>query len=295
MLLVARLESAEVLRDPQVGFLLGGIVAFVHLLLFGAGPPAAGGGVFVLVAIGPLGLLFLAGPRRGAAHEGAFRRLVLTCPILPAEWFWGRALGLHALTLLYAMLVAPAFALEAHAAGMGARAVASVLAGFAGYAAFVVFVGLAFSAGPGARGPVVLALVAFVLLVSYRFLGLLPALDGQPIAAFLLALIPSIPILLAAGLIPTGAPPWALACALAALVAGAGVLSWERHARTRWARGAWLAGPILAAALVASTLAAPEGARAVVDSSARPGWAGLAWGLSAIPIVVAARRAIASR
>lgn len=250
--IVARLEAGELLRDPQVGGVLATIVGLLHVLLLSNGSLEPFGAQVLLVGIGPLAILFLAGPRRGVAHESAFRRLVLTCPLSPADWFWGRVLGLHALTAAYALLVAPAFALEISVAHAPLWATANALVGLAGLGSLCILLGLGLGARDSPRGAGALALAAFAILVGYRAVFAVRAFDeglARQGAMAAVALLPSIPVAMSGGVVmPVGAPAWALA--LAALLTLAAVGAWAMR-RCGVPAPAW---PVSAALWVAGAL-----------------------------------------
>lgn len=225
ILIVAKLEASEIFRDPQVGYVLAATVALVHVLLLAGGGLYPRGGHLILVGMGPLAILFLAGPRRGRAHEAAFARIVSTCPIAPSDWFWGRALGLHAITGAYAALVAPAFILETSVASQPLETAANGIVGLLAMSTLLIFAGLGLARSE--RGPAIVALAAVTILLCFRLVfGVRAATQGAPmrVAAFALALVPSVPIGMAADLtLPGYVPWWALALSVACtLLAAAG-------------------------------------------------------------------------
>lgn len=230
---VAKLEALELVRDPQVGLVLAGTVALLHVVLLSASRLSPVSALATLVGVGPLALLFLAGPRRGAALESAFRRLVLTSPISPAEWFWGRAFGLQALTLAYLALVAPALLVELSVARAPAWAALNALVGILAFGALATFVGLALSTARADRSAGLLALVALAVLASYRLLAavrVVPEGALRRAVAGLASLAPAVLVATAAGFgAPGDVPAWAIAVALAGTLVAAAGWSLRRH------------------------------------------------------------------
>lgn len=251
-LVVARFEAAQIVRDPQLAFMLAGTVALLHVVLLSVQRLDPATALVILVGIGPLVLLFLAGPRRGAAHEEAFRRVVFTYPITAADWFWGRALGLHAITLAYSALVAPAFVIEVSIARDPWAVAANGVVALSAFSTFLIFIGLGLSTSRSSRGAGLLALAAVAILASHRatrLLAFFPHGAMRKVGAFAIALLPPIVMSAATGTLAVGrAAPWAIFLALAATLALAGAWSARRAEATSahlWVPAAlWIAGAV---------------------------------------------------
>lgn len=266
-LLVARLDLEEPFRDAQIGWLLGGGVLLVHALLLGNGALDPGGAPATIVLVGAILCLFLASPRRGAAHEQAFRRLVSTQPIGTSEWLAGRIASSFALALAYALLVAPAFAVEVGSAAWDPLATTlDAIAAFVALAFVAILSGLTLGASGRTKAPA-LALLAFGALVVARLASLPRAFaPGAPfrVAALLLSFLPPVQASLA-GALASGvdAPAWAIAFALAGTIALLSALLWRAHGERGRALVAacaavWLAGAIALGATLAPGARVPE-------------------------------------
>lgn len=278
VLTVARFEAGELARDPQVGYALAGAGALLYVLLVTRGALDPTGGLWVVVGIAPLVLLFLAGPRRGAAHETAFRRLVLTCPVRASEWFWGRALGLQSVTLAYAAIAAPGLAIELSVARAPGWAALNAFVALAAFALVLTFLGLGMSTLSTTRGAGLLALAAFAILASYRALGAMRVFPEGALrraCAFALTLAPSIPVAMAGGFAAPGdVPPWAIAVALLGTLVAVAGWSARRHGmrapHPAILLGVWLVGALAVALTVSfaggSGAGAAERARGADDA-----------------------------
>jgi hypothetical protein len=256
------LEAGEIARDPQVGRILAGCIVGAYVALILQMDMSPSGGLIAFAATGPLGFVALAGARRGSAHEVAFRRLVLTCPLAPEEWFLGRLLGLHALALVYAALVAPALGIVLTMARDPWACALNAVTAYSVISTVAILVGMGFSAKSHPRAPVGAALLVLGLIFTLRVGGILAGLLGSPVewpTRILVSLLPNAQTMLILGVGATRAPPWTLV--IAAVGSIAALLLWTalRHGVSIPSRSAWAVAGCLA--LVAPLAALTEVAR----------------------------------